>query len=347
MKHRLMGRTGLLVSEMCLGTNTFGGVGNPYWEPLGGLDQRASTAMVGRAAEAGINFFDTADIYAAGESEERLGRALKDIKADRSEMVILTKGGMRMGKGVNGVGSSRAHLHSALEASLKRLGTDYVDVYMVHQWDRLTPMDETLRALDDVVKAGKVRYLGCSNYAAWQLMLANGIAEREHLLRFEVVEAYYSLGTREIERELTPMALHQNVGITIWGALLGGILTGKYERGGTLPEGTRFSGGIWMPFDQDKVFDIVDAMRPIAEAHGASMAQVALAWLLHQPAITSIVFGARTLAQLDDNLAAVDIVLTADELAVLDSVSALSSEYPAWKIAEALADRPVPSSRDG
>lgn len=347
MKHRLMGRTGLLVSEMCLGTNTFGGVGNPYWEPLGGLDQPAATAMVGRAAEAGINFFDTADIYAAGESEERLGRALKDMKADRSEMILLTKGGMRMGKGVNGVGSTRGHLHSALNASLKRLGTDYVDVYMVHQWDRLTPMEETMRALDDEVKAGKVRYLGCSNYAAWQLMLANGIAEREHLARFEVVEAYYSIGTREIERELVPMALHQNIGITMWGALLGGVLTGKYKRGGAMPEGTRFSGGIWMPFDQVKVFDIVDAMRPIAQAHGATLAQVALAWLLHQPAITSIVFGARTLAQLDDNLAAVDIVLTAEELATLDTVSLLSSEYPTWKIAEALADRPVPSLRGG
>jgi aryl-alcohol dehydrogenase-like predicted oxidoreductase len=347
MKHRLMGRTGLLVSEMCLGTNTFGGVGNPYWEPLGGLDQRAATAMVGRAVEAGINFFDTADIYAAGESEERLGRALKDIKADRSEMIVLTKGGMRMGKGVNGVGSSRAHLHSALEASLKRLGTDYVDVFMVHQWDRLTPMDETMRALDDLVMAGKVRYLGCSNFAAWQVMLANGISEREHLARFEVVEAYYSIGTREIERELVPMALNQSVGITMWGALLGGVLSGKYKRGAAMPEGTRFSGGIWMPFDQDKVFDIVDAMRPIAHAHGASVAQVALAWLLHQPAITTIVFGARTLAQLEDNIAAADIVLTADELARLDKVSAPSSEYPTWKIAEALADRPVPSLRSG
>jgi aryl-alcohol dehydrogenase-like predicted oxidoreductase len=347
MKYRLMGRTGLLVSEMCLGTNTFGGVGNPYWEPLGGLDQHAATAMVGRAVEAGINFFDTADIYAAGESEERLGRALKNIKADRAEMVVLTKGGMRMGKGVNGVGSTRAHLHSALDASLRRLGVDYVDVYMVHQWDRLTPIDETMRALDDLVKAGKVRYLGCSNFAAWQVMLANGIAERENLARFEIVEAYYSIGTREIERELTPMALHQNVGITMWGALLGGVLTGKYKRGGTLPEGTRFSGGIWMPFDQERVFNIVDAMGPIARAHGASLAQIALAWLLHQPAITSIVFGARTPAQLEDNIAANEITLSTDELVTLDKVSALPSEYPTWKIAEALADRPVPTLRGG
>jgi aryl-alcohol dehydrogenase-like predicted oxidoreductase len=345
MKHRLMGRTGLLVSEMCLGTNTFGGVGNPYWEPLGGLDQPTATTMVGRAVEAGINFFDTADIYAAGESEERLGRALKDIKADRAEMIVLTKGGMRMGKGVNGVGSSRAHLHSALEASLKRLGTDYVDVFMVHQWDRLTPMDETMRALDDLVKAGKVRYLGCSNFGAWQVMLANGVAEREHLARFEVVEAYYSIATREIERELTPMALHQSVGITMWGALLGGILTGKYKRGGALPEGTRFSGGIWMPFDPQRTFDIVDAMQPIASAHGVPMARIALAWLLHQPAITSVVFGARTMAQLEENIAAADVVLTPDELAVLDKISALPSEYPTWKIAEALADRPMPGLR--
>jgi aryl-alcohol dehydrogenase-like predicted oxidoreductase len=344
MKHRLLGRTGLLVSEMCLGTNTFGGVGNPYWEPLGGLDQKAATEMVGRAVEAGINFFDTADIYAAGEAEERLGEALKDIKADRAETIVLTKGGMRMGTGVNGVGSSRAHLNAALDASLKRLGTDYVDVYMVHQWDRLTPMEETMRALDDFVKAGKVRYLGCSNFAAWQVMLANGISERERLARFEVVEAYYSIGTREIERELVPMALHQNVGITMWGALLGGILTGKYKRGAALPTGTRFSSGIWMPFDEARVFDIVEAIRPIAETHNATIAQIALAWLLRQPAITSIVFGARTITQLQDNIAAVDITLSAEELSTLDAVSALPSEYPTWKIAEALRDRPLPAA---
>ncbi|MDB5394792.1 MAG: aldo/keto reductase [Rhodospirillales bacterium] len=347
MKHRLLGRTGLLVSEMCLGTNTFGGVGNPYWEPLGGLDQQAATAMVGRAVEAGINFFDTADIYAAGEAEERLGQALKDVGANRTDMVVLTKAGMRMGSGVNGVGSSRAHLHSALDASLKRLGTDYVDVFMLHQWDQLTPMEETMRALDDLVKAGKVRYLGCSNFAAWQVMLALGISDRERLARFEVVEAYYSIGTREIERELVPMLLHQNVGLTMWGALLGGVLTGKYKRGGDLPGGTRFSGGIWMPFEQERVFDIVDAMQPIAQAHGVSVARIALAWLLHQPAVTSIVFGARTLTQLEDNIAAADILLSSDELVALDKVSALPSEYPTWKIAEALADRPMPDLRGG
>ncbi|HLG89058.1 MAG TPA: aldo/keto reductase [Alphaproteobacteria bacterium] len=342
MKHKVLGRTGLLVSRLCLGTNTFGGKGNPYWEPLGALDQKAATEMVGRAFEAGINFFDTANIYAAGESEERLGCAIREAGIPRANVVIATKAGMKMGTDVNGVGASRGHLMSAVEASLKRLGTDYVDVFMIHQWDRLTPMEETMRALGDLVRGGKVRHLGCSNFAAWQIMLANGIAERERLSRFEVTEAYYSIATRDIEREQVPMLLHQNVGLTIWGALLGGVLTGKYKRGGALPAGTRFSGGIWMPFDTERTFDIVDAMQAIARARDIPVARIAIAWLLHQPVVTSVIFGARTLAQLDENLAAIDVALTTDELQTLDAVSALPPEYPTWKIAEAYRDRPDP-----
>src|SRR3954462_13697136 len=190
MKHRLLGRTGLLVSELCLGTNSFGGAGNPLWEPIGGLDQKSATAMVGRALEHGINFFDTANIYAAGEAEQRLGTALKELKASRAEIVITTKGGFRMGPGANAIGASRQHLTGAIEDSLRRLGTDYIDIYQVHQYDRLTPMEETVRALDDLVRAGKVRYAGCSNFAAWHVMQAIGIAERERLARFELVEGY-------------------------------------------------------------------------------------------------------------------------------------------------------------
>jgi aryl-alcohol dehydrogenase-like predicted oxidoreductase len=327
---------------MCLGTNTFGGTGNPLWEPIGGLDQKAATAMVGRAVELGINFFDTANIYAGGEAEQRLGQAIRDIGVDRTDMVVTTKAGFRMGAGVNAVGASRAHLTAAVEASLKRLRTDYIDIYQVHQYDRLTPMEETVRALDDLVRAGKVRYAGCSNFAAWHVMLGNGVAEREGRARFEVVEGYYSIATRELERELVPMMEHQNISLIVWGALLGGILTGKYPRDGSLPGGTRFSGGIWMPFDRERTWAILDAMEPMAKARGIPVGRIALAWLLSRKVVTSVIFGARTLQQLEDNVAATEVELTADELKQLDAVSDLPPEYPGWKLAEAYADRPDP-----
>lgn len=342
MKYRLLGRTGLLVSELSLGTNTFGGTGNPLWEPIGGLDQKAASAMVERAIEHGINFFDTANLYAAGEAEQRLGQALRDVRAPREDMVVVTKSGFRMGNSPNALGGSRAHLISALDASLRRLQTDYIDVYMVHQFDRLTPLAETIRALDDCVRAGKIRYLGCSNFAAWQVMEALGISEREHRARFDVVEAYYSIATRDIEHELVPMMEKHQVGLTIWGALLGGILTGKYDRNGSLPDGTRFSGGIWMPFDHDRTFNVIDVMREIAKREDVQVGQIALAWLLQRPFTTSVIFGARTLAQLDTNVAAASITLSHEDLRALDAVSALPPQYPGWKLAEAYADRPDP-----
>lgn len=344
MRNRLLGRTGLLVSEMCLGTNTFGGKGNPMWEPIGGLDVAEAAAMVARAFEGGVNFFDTANIYGGGDSERVLGQALKQAGTPRDQAIVLTKAGMKFGDGANNVGATRGHLMNALDSSLRRLEMDYVDVYMVHQFDRLTPMEESLRALDDMVRSGKVRYLGCSNFAAWQVAHALGISERERYERFEVVESYYSIAVRDIERELVPMALDRQVSIMVWGALLGGILTGKYSRDGGLPDGTRFSGGIWMPFDKDRTFNTLDVMTEIARARDVKPGQIAIAWLLAQPAITSIAFGARTLAQLDSNLAAADLRLTPEELSKLDSVSAPSAEYPGWKLAEAFADRPDPQA---
>lgn len=343
MRYRLMGRTGLLVSEFCLGTNTFGGKGNPMWEPIGGLDVPEATAMVARAFEGGVNFFDTANIYGGGESEHVLGTALKKAGIKRDEAVLLTKAGFKFGSGPNAVGGTRAHIMNAIDGSLKRLQTDYVDIYMVHQFDRLTPLEETLRCLDDLVCSGKVRYLGCSNFAAWQVAHALGISEREHRARFEVVEAYYSIGVRDCERELVPMMIDRQLGLMVWGALLGGILTGKYKRDGALPANTRFSGGIWMPFDQKRTFDTVDVMSRIAQERGVKTGQIALAWLLHQPVMTSVIFGARTMDQLTSNLAAGDIVLSSDELKLLDEVSALPAEYPGWKLAEAYADRPSPA----
>lgn len=344
MRYKILGRTGLLVSEMCLGTNTFGGKGNPMWEPIGGLDVREATAMVARAFEGGVNFFDTANIYGGGDSENVLGQALKEAGVPRDEAVILTKGGMRMSPGKNGVGATRAHLTQALDGSLKRLGVDYVDIYMLHQFDRLTPVEETLRAMDDFVRAGKVRYLGCSNLSAWQIAHALGVSERDNLARFEVTEAYYSVAVRDIEREIVPMALDRNVGVMVWGALLGGILTGKYKRDGELPGGTRFSGGIWMPFDKERTFNTLDVLTRIAQEKGATPGQIAIAWLLHQPVMTSVAFGSRTLAQLDSNIVATKITLSPEDLAAIDKVSALPVEYPAWKLAEAYADRPDPSA---
>jgi aryl-alcohol dehydrogenase-like predicted oxidoreductase len=344
MRYKILGRTGLLVSEMCLGTNTFGGKGNPLWEPIGGLDVREAAAMVARAFEGGVNFFDTANIYGGGDSENVLGQALKEAGVPRDEAVILTKGGMRMSPGKNGVGATRAHLTQALDGSLKRLGVDYVDIYMLHQFDRLTPIEETLRAMDDFVRAGKVRYLGCSNLSAWQIAHALGVSEHENLARFEVTEAYYSVAVRDIEREIVPMALDRTVGVMVWGALLGGILTGKYKRDGDLPGGTRFSGGIWMPFNKDRTFDTLDVLTKIAKEKSATAGQIAIAWLLHQPVMTSVAFGSRTLAQLDSNIAATKITLSTEELAAIDAVSALPVEYPAWKLAEAYADRPDPTA---
>jgi aryl-alcohol dehydrogenase-like predicted oxidoreductase len=332
MRYRRLGRTGMLVSELCLGTNTFGGGDSPGWKALGGLDQAAAEAVMGKALEAGINFIDTADGYAAGESEQRIGQAVRNMKLDRGDLVVATKVGMRMGEGVNKMGHSRGHLMRSLEASLKRLQMDYVDVYMIHFFDPATPLEETMRTLNDMVRAGKVRHLGCSNYAAWQVMKANQVSAVEGLERFEVIEAQWSAATRGTERDIAPMCLDQEIGIMVWGPMLGGLLSGKFTRdGGGKGEG-RTGGNVAPVLDREQVFDVVDALRAVADRRGATVAQTALAWMLRQPAVTSVLFGARNPEQVADNVKAADVELDDDDIALISSKAEPVMDYGPWSL---------------
>lgn len=339
MRYRKLGRSGLLVSELCLGTNMFGGANDEFWKNYGALDQPAVNAVVARAIDGGINFIDTADCYTAGESELRIGRALKDLRLDRSSLVVCTKAGMSVTVGPNGGGGSRTHLLDACENSLKRMGTDYIDLYLLHVFDPVTPLEETLRAMDDLVRAGKVRYVGCSNFAAWELMKALGISERERLPRFEVVESNWSIATREIERELLPMARAEGVGIMAWGPLLNGVLTGKYRRDGSSDQPGRFGGRIPEILDATKVHDIVDVLRDVGRAHDVTPAEIALAFLLREKATTSVIFGATSPEQVASNLRACEVVLLDDEARRLDEVSALPADYAVSMLASARAAR--------
>ena len=325
MKYRALADTGVFVSELCLGTMTFGGRGQ-IWQAIGGLDEASADAIVGRALDAGINFIDTADVYSSGESETMVGKALQ---GRRHEVVLATKVRGRMGAGANDVGLSRLHITEAVEASLKRLGTDYIDLYQIHRADPFTAIEDTLRALDDLVRQGKVRYIGCSNLMTWQLMQALGISRAEGLEHFKCTQSYYSLAGRELEREMIPLLEDQGLGLLVWSPLAGGFLTGKFTRDATDAEARRASFD-FPPIDKEKAFDTVDVMRKIAEDHEASIAQVALAWVLSKSAVTSVIIGARKLSQLEDNLGAVDVSLSDDELESLDEVSRLALEYPAW-----------------
>jgi aryl-alcohol dehydrogenase-like predicted oxidoreductase len=325
MKYRMLADTGVFVSELCLGAMTFGGRGQ-MWEVIGGLDQAAVDAIVHRSLDAGINFIDTADVYSAGESETMVGKALL---GRRQQVVLATKVRGRMGKGPNEVGLSRLHILDAIDASLKRLGTDYIDLYQIHRFDALTGLEDTLRALDDVVRAGKVRYIGCSNLAAWQMMKALAISRAEGLERFKCTQSYYSLAGRELEREIIPLLKDQHLGLLVWSPLAGGFLSGKFTRDGVDATGRRATFD-FPPINKDRVYPIIEAMRPIAAARGGSVSQVALAWLLAQAAVTSVIIGARKLEQLDDNLKSIDVALSPEELKSLGEVSRLTPEYPEW-----------------
>ena len=335
MKYRLLGRTGLLVSELCLGTMTFFGKG--FWEVVGKQGQDLANEIVARSLDAGINFIDTANVYSFGESETMLGKALAG--RSRDEVIIATKVRSRMSDEVNNVGLSRHQIMRSVEASLKRLNTDYIDLYQIHGFDPVTPLDETLRALDDLVHQGKVRYIGASNLAAWQLMKALAYSEQHHLARFESLQAYYTIAGRDLERELVPLVQDQQVGVMVWSPLAGGLLTGKFDRDGNGPEGTRRASFDFPPVNKERAFDCVDVMREVAEEQGVSVPQIALAWLLHQSAVTSVIIGAKRMEQLEDNLNAVTIPLTADQLQRLDAVSQLPPEYPQWMLARQAGGR--------
>jgi aryl-alcohol dehydrogenase-like predicted oxidoreductase len=327
MHYRLFGRTGLYVSELCFGAMTFGGKG--LYESMGKTAQTEADKLVSLALDSGINFFDTADVYSEGESEKILGKALG---SRRKDVVLATKVRGPVGPGANQQGLSRAHITSSIDGSLKRLGTDCVDLYQIHGFDPVTPFDETLRAFDDIVRAGKVRYVGCSNLTAWQLAKANGIAERRGWARFESLQAYYSIAGRDLERELVPLLNDERMGLMVWSPLAGGLLSGKYGRDGKGPEGSRRTTFDYPPVNKDRAFDCIDAMRKIGDARGASVACIALAWLLAKPHVSTIIIGARNEDQLRDNLAATDLALDTAEVAELDSVSGLPSEYPGWAI---------------
>ena len=331
MRHNKLGRTGLFVSELCLGTMTFGG-GEGVWRQMGALDQGDAERLVGRAIDAGINFIDTADVYSDGVSEQITGQALRNLKVPRENVVVATKAYGSTGPGANSRGNSRLHLIDAVKASLKRLQLDHIDLYQIHGFDPATPIEETVRALDTLVQHGHVRYVGVSNWAAWQIMKALGIAERHGLARFETLQAYYTLAGRDLEREIVPMLSSEGVGLMVWSPLAGGLLSGKYRRDEEADPGGRRAAFDFPPVDRNRAFDCIDAMRAMADERGVSIARIALAWLLHQKVVSSVIIGAKRLDQLDDNIAASEVELTEQELDTLGEVSALPSEYPGWMI---------------
>jgi aryl-alcohol dehydrogenase-like predicted oxidoreductase len=343
MRYRPLGRTGQYVSEICLGTMTFNG-GAGFWRAIGTLDQAASTTLVGRAIAAGVNFFDTANVYSEGQSEIQLGQALRDLGVNREDVVIATKVRGRMGPGPNAVGLSRSHIMDQIASSLKRLGLDHVDLYQIHGFDPVTPLEETLRALDDCVSRGLVAAIGCSNLAAWQIMKALGISDRRGYARFETVQAYYSIAGRELEREIVPLVEDQGLGVMVWSPLAGGFLSGKFTRDSRGDNDSRRTIFDFPPVDKEHAYAIIDAVASIAKAHGVSVARVALAWLLHRKGVMSVIVGAKTIQQLEDNLAAVELTLSPEDMATLDKVSALKPEYPGWMLARQSEGR-IPATK--
>ncbi|MCW2917713.1 MAG: aldo/keto reductase [Actinomycetia bacterium] len=340
MEYRQLGRSGLKVSVLAMGTMTFGGKG--IFGNVGSTDVDEARRQVDLCLEAGVNLIDTANVYSAGLSEEIVGEV---IAGRRDEVLLATKVRLPMGPGPNDAGLSRHHIVSQCEASLRRLGTDHIDLYQVHQWDGITPLEETLEALNMLMNSGKVRYIGASNYSGWQLLKALGTADGRGLPRFVSHQIYYSLQAREAEYELVPAAIDQGLGILVWSPLAGGLLSGKYRRGKQAPAGSRLLTEWDEPpvYDEEKLYDTVDVLVDIAEAHGVSAARIALAYLLAKPGVTSLVIGARTTEQLADNLAATELTLDEDERARLDKVSAPPLIYPYWHQARTASDRLSPA----
>jgi aryl-alcohol dehydrogenase-like predicted oxidoreductase len=331
MRFNPLGRTGLFVSELCLGAMTFGGKG--FWQVIGSLGAKEVEGILGTALDGGVNFIDTADVYSEGESERLVGEALKALGRPREEVVVATKVRGRVGPGVNQVGLSRAHILASIDASLKRLALDHVDLYQIHGFDPATPIEETVRALDDVVRSGKARYVGFSNLSAWFAMKAIGFADANGLARFQSAQVYYSIAGRDIEREIVPMAQAEGVAILPWSPLAGGLLSGKHDpREPKGPEGSRRTSFDFPPVDRDRLPRVIDALRSVSDATGVSVARVALAWQLTRPFVTSVILGAKTRDQLTDNLAASTVKLAPEHRKLLDDASALPPEYPGWML---------------
>lgn len=336
MKYKILGDTGLKVSELCLGTMTFGGRG--MWTAIGTLPQDQVNELVKQSVDAGINFIDTANVYSEGLSEQMTGQAIRDLGLKRDDLVIATKVRGQMGTGPNNSGLSRKHILQQADESLARLKMDYIDLYQIHGFDALTPMEETLDALDSLVKSGKVRHIGCSNLAAWHIMKARGISEQKHLSKFISLQAFYTIASRDLEREIVPTLLDQKMGLMVWSPLAGGLLTGKYKRNAEAKEGRRANFD-FPPVNKEKAFDIIDVMQGIADKKGVSIAQISIAWLLHQEVVTSVIIGANKPEQLTDNLNAIHVQLSSDELNKLSEVSQLAPEYPGWMIERQSGDR--------
>lgn len=331
MRYNLLGNTGLFVSEICLGAMTFG-ENKGFWGPISGVDQRLADEMIERSVNRGVNFIDTADVYSEGESERIVGHSLKNLGIKRSDLVIATKVYGRTGPGPNDSGASRGHIMDGVAQSLKRLQTDYIDLYQIHATDTFTPVEETVRALDDLVRHGMVRYIGCSNWQAWRIMKALGISQCHGWAAFDTLQAYYSLAGRDLEREIVPLLEDQRLGLLVWSPLAGGLLSGKFNRESEKVEGARRSSFDFPPVDKERLWRTLDAAKPIAESHGTSIARVALAWVLSKPFVTSVIIGAKRMDQLEDNLAAPGLKLGTDALKSLDNASELPPEYPGWML---------------
>ena len=355
MQYKTLGNTGLLVSQICLGAMTFAGDDSTalsenatIWKQIGNVGQAGVDQLIKTSIDAGVNFIDTANVYSEGKSEIAVGQALKNLNV-RKDIVIATKVYGRTGPGRNDVGASRGHIMDAVEDSLRRLQTDHIDLYQIHGNDAVTPVEETLRALDTLVQNGKIRYIGVSNWHAWKIAKALGISEFKNLARFDTLQAYYSIAGRDLERDLVPLLEAEKTGLLVWSPLAGGLLSGKFTRENQKPEDSRRSSFDFPIVNKDRVWNILDVLVPIAKSHNASPATVALAYVLAKPFVTSVIIGAKRLDQLHDNLAAVHLKLTTDELKQLDEVSALPPEYPGWMLpfqgANRLANVPRPTSQ--
>jgi len=340
MNYNYLGNTGLLVSELCFGTMTFGGSQEGIWGNIGNIQQKEATDLIKTVFDAGINFIDTANVYSFGGSERLLGQAVKDAGIDRSELVIATKVRGKMGEGKNNAGLSRFHIFNSVDASLRRLQMDHIDILYVHGVDKRTPVEEIVRSLNDIVLTGKVRYVAVCNWPAWMVMQALGIAEKHGWNKFAGVQYYYSLSGRDLEREILPLAADQQLAVMPWSPLAGGFLSGKYTRDTEKVKGARRETFDFPPVNKDKAYDIIDVIKEIGQQHQVSAAQIALAWVRQQPGVTSTIIGAKSADQLLDNIKSTAITLSADELKRIDEVSALPKEYPGWMVERQTADRP-------
>jgi len=344
MRYNQFGNTGLFVSEICLGTMTFGAPGaNGIWGTIASLGQEGVDQIVARSIAAGVNFFDTADVYSIGQSEELLGQSIRNLGVNRETVILATKVHGTMGEGPNQRGSSRGHIMDSVEGSLKRLQTDHIDLYQLHGTDTVTPIEETLRALDDLVTSGKVRYVGVSNWQAWRVAKALGISKRNGYARFEAIQSYYSIAGRDLEREIVPLINEERLGLMVWSPMAGGLLSGRYGPGAPGNGEGRRANFNFPPVNEDRAWAAVAEMRKIARKHDVSVATVALGYVLAKPFVMSVIIGASGLEQLEQNLASVKVKLDAEDIAKLDEVSALPSEYPGWMLErQGVGRRPEP-----